>query len=240
MIEIDVSAEIAEKYELQLGVVVATNVNNTGDIPEELLEEGISTAKKIRMENGSNEALLTRKEIAIWREIYKGFKTKASKYNPTVEALMKRLIKGHELPAISKAVNAYFIPELNYLIPMGGYDLSKIRGKITLRTSDGDERFVGLDGAESFTYSDEVIYAEDDKVLTRRWNFRDAQFSAIDQNTNQLILISENPLDLYNESMANMIEETANNLQKYCQATTLTFQLSKEDIKNGQITIQAS
>jgi DNA/RNA-binding domain of Phe-tRNA-synthetase-like protein len=61
--------------------------------------------------------------IRAWREAYQAFKVNPKKFKPSAEALLRRVVKGSPVPWISKAVNAYLLAELSYLLPVGGYDL---------------------------------------------------------------------------------------------------------------------
>ncbi|MFH2111678.1 MAG: phenylalanine--tRNA ligase beta subunit-related protein [Candidatus Bathyarchaeota archaeon] len=122
--------------------------------------------------------------IASWREMYRSFGTKAGDYRPSAEALARRALKEGALPRINSAVDAYNAVSVRHLVPMGGFDLDRVRGDIVLRCSEGGEEFTPLGpAAAEETYPGEVVYADDARVLTRRWNYRDCEETKITVGT---------------------------------------------------------
>ncbi len=144
------------------------------------------------------------------------------KHPPTSEAFVKRALKSDNLPEISAAVNAYLASELRFLLPIGGYDLSTIRGNITLYTSQGGEAFEPLGGgpAEEIV-GGEIIYKDEGRVLTRRWNYRDAEPTKITCETKQLILCTESVSPEYQtEYLERSVTDIAKLLNRFCGAVT--------------------
>ena len=127
--------------------------------------------------------------IASWRRIYRSFGTKPSDYRPSAESIIRRVLKTGTLPRINTAVDIYNVISIKYLIPMGGFDLDHIDGTIRLRKSGGGENFnpLGTKGPE-VTYKGEIVYADDSRVLTRRWNYRDAVKTRITEDTVNLVM----------------------------------------------------
>lgn len=134
--------------------------------------------------------------ISSWRELYRSFGTKAADYRPSAEALIRRAVKDGGLPTINTAVDAYNAVSLKHLVPMGGFDLDRVVGDISLRYSEGGEKFTPLGpAAAEETYLGEVVYADDDRVLTRRWNYRDCEETKITVDTvNVVMFVDGSPL----------------------------------------------
>jgi DNA/RNA-binding domain of Phe-tRNA-synthetase-like protein len=132
--------------------------------------------------------------IASWREMYRSFGTKPGDYRPSAEALVRRALKMGGLPTINTAVDAYNVVSVRHLIPMGGFDLDRVAGDIRLRFSPGGEEFtpLGSDKTE-LTYVGEVVYADDERVLTRRWNYRDCDETKITTGTGNVVLFTDGP-----------------------------------------------
>jgi lysyl-tRNA synthetase class 2 len=230
--KIKISQSILAKYpDLRLGYLKASNINNTlfnSDLVNDLEE----ITKAIREKFPNNEELSKDTLISLWREIYREFGTKPSKFRPTVESLIRRIIKGQSIPQISSAVNAYLITELKYLVPIGGHDTSNITGNIELRFSNGGEEFSSI-GKEKdrLTYNGEIIYSDDFGVLTRRWNFRDCDRAKITENTTDLILVMEAPtLAISDSTLSEALQNLSNNIQKYCGGICEIGILSKSSI----------
>jgi DNA/RNA-binding domain of Phe-tRNA-synthetase-like protein len=141
----------------------------------------------------SLETLIEHPFIAAWRDTYRSFGVKPKKYNPTAEALVRRILHGEPIPTINTLVDSYLIVEAEYLLPIGGYDLDKIEGDIHLRYSPGGEQFVPLGRPEELevTNSNEIVYSDDKKILTRKWNYKDCEQTKITLSTTRVALFME-------------------------------------------------
>jgi DNA/RNA-binding domain of Phe-tRNA-synthetase-like protein len=128
-------------------------------------------------------------KIAAWRAAFSRFGARPSKYQASVEALARRARRGDALPPISPLVALYNALSLRFLVPVGGDDLDLVSGGLHLRLARGDESFVPL-GAEEPDPPEpgEVIYADDAKVLCRRWSWRQGEASKISAATTQAVL----------------------------------------------------
>lgn len=183
----DVSGVIGEFPVVHIGVIVSRGLNNSasyGQLPR-LRTDALEAA---RAQIG-DQPPTKHPHIASWREMYRGFGTKPGDYRPSAEALIRRAMKTGELHQINPAVDLYNVVSVKYIIPMGGFDLDRIEGTIRLRRSDGGEGFnpLGTKGPEE-TYSGEIVYADDSRILTRRWNYRDAVETRITEDTVNLVM----------------------------------------------------
>lgn len=222
--------KIADSYpDLRIGIVTAKNINNVGK--DEKLEELKEDKTRELRRKYTLEALKENPYITAWRETYRSFGVKPKKSTPTAEALLRRLLKGHDIPAISKAVDAYLAVETEFFLPIGGYDLDKISGDIVLRYSEGDERFSPLySDKEELTKAGEIVYADGKNILTRKWNYKDSDHTKITEDSSNIILFSEAALaaiatDHLSQSMVKLQEY----LDDFCGGNNKTMLV---DIKN--------
>lgn len=224
-----ISDDIRNKYpDLRIGVVVAEAVNNA-DHSSELIAYTKEQFEKFVDKYVYPEDLRKHKNIQAWREIYCSFGVKPKKYKPTAESFLVRVLKGH-IPKISPAVDSYLISETLHCLPVGGYDLDTIDGDITLRHSQGEEEFLAI-GAEELeaTGEGEVIYADEKRILTRRWNFRDCDACKIDVPSNKIALFVEGAfLEIEDAEIQETTADIASNLEKFCNAKTKILFLDKE------------
>jgi len=217
-----ISNEIKAKFpELRIGIVVASNVSNyeySNDLKDYCRKSFIDFAQKFGLEKD----LLAVKNIIAWQNTYRAFGVNPKKKIPTAEALLSRVIKTRFVPNINPAVDSYLVAETKHYLPIGGYDLDKINGDIQLRFSLGNESFMGIGSQESEnTAPGEVIYSDSSRILTRRWNYRDCDFSKIDNSTKSLALFVEGPVkEIENQEIEETIAEIGSNLEKYCGAKT--------------------
>ena len=156
------------------GVVLLYEVSN-GPSPEPLVEL-LRTEEEGLRQRLSLETLTEEPRIRSWREAFRRLGVKPSEYRPSIEALVRRVLRGDPLPAINALVDISNLVSLRYLVPAGGHAIDEIREDITLRPADGMEEFVAL-GEEKLEHPDpgEIIFVEGRTVLTRRWVWRQSR-----------------------------------------------------------------
>jgi DNA/RNA-binding domain of Phe-tRNA-synthetase-like protein len=224
----DITGILSEYPEIHIGVLVGRNMDNKRQVPElyRLQKEAIKSAQN---QIGSQPPT-KHPHIASWRELYRSFGTKAGDYRPSAEALVRRCIKEEKLPRINNAVDLYNIVSVKHVIPMGGFNLEHIKGDIYLRYSDGGETFIPLGpGKPEETYKGEVVYADDKRILTRRWNYRDADATKITEETRELVMFLDASPAISIEKVEEAIEELKTLYEKHCGGECITKIASKEN-----------
>jgi DNA/RNA-binding domain of Phe-tRNA-synthetase-like protein len=175
----------------EVGIVEVTGIDNGTAGGAALDEHRRRVVDRVKVEFATRE-VATHPVIAAWRAAYRAFGTDPTRRRPAVEALVRRVVAGRELPQISPAVDAYLVAELEQLVPFGGYDADALSGDVVLRRSPGGELFVAVGDSEpSHTDPGEVVYADDARVLTRHWNHRDCDDAKITPESTRIVLICE-------------------------------------------------
>jgi DNA/RNA-binding domain of Phe-tRNA-synthetase-like protein len=224
----DITDIISDYPHVHIGVLIGEKMDNTNKISEirRLQKQAIHCAKA----QIGDQPPIKHPHIHSWRELYRSFGTKAGDYRPSAEALIRRCIKEGEIPRINNAVDLYNLVSVKYIIPMGGFDLDHIKGDIRLRYSSGGEVFVPLgSGNEEETYEGEVVYADDERILTRRWNFRDADATKITQETTSLVMFLDASPAISLEKVESALHELRKLYKRYCGGEYSTFIVGKEN-----------
>ena len=207
---------IIESYPgVHIGVLYGEGLDNMTPFPDlyRLQKEAITEAQA----QIGDQPATRHPHIASWREIYRSFGTKPSDYRPSAEALVRRTIKTGKLPVINTAVDLYNVVSVKHIIPMGGFDADKVEGDIYLRVSDGGETFIPLGASkQEETYSGEVVYADDSRILTRRWNFRDADETKITSETRNLVMFIDASPEIKLENVESALDELLHLLEDAC------------------------
>jgi len=117
--------------------------------------------------------------IRDWRKAYRAFGIKKTSYRCSVERLLRAVLQERGLPRINGFVDAYNLVSLRHLAPLGADDLDQVRGDLGFRYARPGDSFIAL-GDEAQTddppKEGEVVYADSEKVLCRRWNwYQDAR-----------------------------------------------------------------
>ena len=161
--------------------------------------------------------------------MYRDFGTKPGDYRPSAEALVRRAIKTGELPTINAAVDIYNLVSVRHIIPMGGFDTDHVQGIIRLRLSEGGEGFAPLGASkQEETYPGEVVYADDSRILTRRWNYRDCDETKITRSTVNTVLFIDASPEISPEKVQGALDELRLLLERYCAGSYTTGIVGKD------------
>jgi lysyl-tRNA synthetase class 2 len=219
---------ILKKFpKINIGIVVARGISNKGSDEKiyHLLEEIEDFIKLDFIPADVAKHPL----ISPWNVAYAEFGSKPKKYHSSVEALMKRVLAGKAIPRISKIVDLYNYLSLKHIVPMGASDLANVKGDIRLRFADGDESFTPLGENEQETAeAGEVIYSDDEKVLCRRWNWRDCDETKVKEGTKNLIIYIDGLFPVTEEKVKQVCEEMADLIKLFCNGKTKYFILNEK------------
>jgi DNA/RNA-binding domain of Phe-tRNA-synthetase-like protein len=215
-VDFNVDERILAAYpEVKIGVLVGRSLTVVeGHLG---LEDYKARAVAEAVERVGSEPVTRQPFIASWRDMYRSFGTRPGDYRPSSEALLRRVLKRRGLPTINSAVDAYNALSVRHLIPMGGFDLDRTRGDISLRLSEGGEAFkpLGSSGPEE-TYEGEPVYADEARILTRRWNFRDCDETKITSETRSLAMFVDGSREIPREDVEEALRELRGLLSEYC------------------------
>ncbi len=216
--------------DVKIGVLIAREIDNevqSGEIPLLLRRAEEEIRKKYELEQ-----LAALPKIADWREAYRKFGFKPSSHRSSVEALLRRILQGKELPSINALVDLYNLISIQHVLPAGGDDLDQVEGGITLTIADGTERFVmlGADKAEEIKKG-EVIYRDDLEVLCRSWNYRECEKSKITEKTKNVCLVLEGLEHTSNEEISQALSELKMLVGSFCRGNAQEFLLDKDQLE---------
>jgi DNA/RNA-binding domain of Phe-tRNA-synthetase-like protein len=214
-VKYDITGIIETYPGIHIGVLYGEGLDNKTQFPDlyKLQKEAIT---KAQAQIGDQPAT-RHPHIASWREMYRSFGTKPSDYRPSAEALIRRALKTGKLPVINTAVDLYNIVSMKHIIPMGGFDTDKVEEAIYLRVSDGGEVFTPLGASkQEETYHGEVVYADDTRILTRRWNYRDAEETKITSETRNLVMFIDASPEIKLCNVESALDELLQLLEEAC------------------------
>jgi len=185
-----VQKEIFENFDRPIfGIVKITGLDNHGsslEIDSMLRNIEAQTRKDFSQfeSHGHHPNLVT------WRKAYKKFGSDPHQYRCSVESLARRVLKGESIPHINKLVDLYNYISLKYVVPVGGEDIDKIHGDLQLVLANGSESFVRLNGTENESpLEGEVVYKDDEGIICRRWNWREADKTKLTEDTRNAIIV---------------------------------------------------
>ena len=131
-------------------------------------------------------------EMLRWRAAYRAFGSKKTGYRNACEALLRRLRGGEPLPRILPLVDLYNAVSVRFRVPVGADDLALLKPPNAFRYAKSGDSF--LDGGQTPPVEDppldgEVVYADQEKCLCRRWNWRQDARSRIRAETRDAVIV---------------------------------------------------
>jgi DNA/RNA-binding domain of Phe-tRNA-synthetase-like protein len=169
------------------GIVTASDIDNSracSEIEKLLIEQ----AEIVRQNPDVDPA--THPRLLVWKDAYRNFRSNPNKFTPSIVFLAKQAKAGKPIRSISPAVDAFNVISLKYLVPCGGDDMDTVEDDVTLGRAASDETFAPIFKPDAVERPDagEVIYVNrrTKKVLCRRWNWRNADFSKITSETKKM------------------------------------------------------
>jgi len=215
---------------VKAGVLVCKGLNNQNAYPE--ITSQLRQVEADLRQKYNIEGLGALPKIADWREAYRKFGFSPSAHRSSIEALLRRVLQGKELPSISPS-SIFTISLPQTYLAAGGDDLDKVEGGITLTVADGSELFImlGTDKPEPIKKG-EVVYRDDKEVLCRSWNYRECEKTKITPGTQNVCLVLEGLEHSSSEEIHQALSELKSLLQKYCGGNYQEFFLDKNSLES--------
>lgn len=145
---------------------------------------------------------------------------KRRKNIPASENLIRLLEKRGELPFINQAVDIYNLISLESKLTLGAHDIDRTDGDVTLRFTDGSERFVPIGQTEPTEVAPhEYCYCDDANEVLCRLELRQVQKTAVTEDTRNVFYIVQGnaatPEALLTQTAQQVIDTTV----RFCGGT---------------------
>ncbi len=206
-------------------VVYASNLENTvsNQASLEVLREAEARVRAAFSEAKPSD----HPHIAAWRDAYQKFGLKPSKFLCSAEALIIRVAKGNDLPAINALVDRYNAVSLRHVIPVGGEDWDHLAGDLTLSFADGSEPFETMAQGEvviDHPIPNEVVWKDAAGVTCRAWNWRQCLRTRLTESTTNAYFVLER-LEPY---PLEHLHAAASELEQHLRATSPEVMIERE------------
>lgn len=217
------------------GVVLAFDIKN-GDSPSDLVALLREAEESLRQKIDKDQ-IATHPNMASWREAYRAFGAKPSKFRSSIEAMVRRVVNNNELPSINTVVDIGNIISLRHLVTVGGHAIDLLNGDISLKKATGDEEFIafGTDKKEN-PEPGEIIFAEGKTVLTRRWSWRQANHTSTQKSTTAVEMNVDGLPPVTINEVEDICGETMDMIRKYCGGR-LKYEILSEDNQRIELSL---
>ncbi len=110
------------------------------------------------------ERLAENAQIAAVRGLQKSFGFDPTRYRPSSEALLRRVLKGQGLHQVNSAVDVNNLCSLEWLLPMCIYDLRNVERQARVRIGEPGEQYPGI-GRQMFQAENKVVIADESGIM---------------------------------------------------------------------------
>ncbi|MGH6929705.1 MAG: B3/B4 domain-containing protein [Dongiaceae bacterium] len=187
---LDISDVIRSFPRFRVALIVAEDLAIAEERPRELATMIRDAESRLAADLAATE-LADLPELRSWREAYKAFGVKKTSYRSSVERLLKNIQRGAGLPRVNALVDAYNVVSAVHRMPIGADDLDRVAPPLAFRFSRPGDTFVALGdptAAADPPKPGEVVYADAEKCLCRRWNWYQDARSAVGAQTTRAAL----------------------------------------------------
>jgi DNA/RNA-binding domain of Phe-tRNA-synthetase-like protein len=191
---------------LALGVLVV-KVDNTryGD---DILESSLTRVRAAF----ANQSIEEHPNVKIWREAFTKVGMSDGPYRSSIESLLMQALQGGVFPRVNPLVDLYTAVSLDFLVPVGGHDISALEGDIRLAFAKGSEPFTPMEGGEDEVAAPgEVIYRDDHSALTRGWVWRQSNKDRVSTDSTSVFV----PVDILDGLSWTMAEDVTHRITTY-------------------------
>ena len=210
------------------GVVVATHAINLDGPIDEVARMLAKTQETLR----ARTDLDGHPNIAAWRAARlasSAFGARPSKYPSSIEAMVKRVLKGGELPYINTLAALGNLASLKHLAPVGGHDVGVYTEPLWLGFADGSETFTAFGTTEAeHPEPGEVVYLSGKTVLCRRWTWRQAEVTKLTRTTTHAAINVDGLPPVTRADVEMICEELAIQVRLFCAAQVECKMLAKD------------
>lgn len=162
------------------GVVVARGVSqpDPGSAKAEAIARRLADAVELVRKNFAGSNVRTHRDIEPYREAFQRLGINPNRFPSSIEAMVGRIAKGGTVPSINPTVDLANGTGLRHVVPLGVHDLDRCSGNIEVRLSRAGDIFTpfGTTIPEEVEPG-EVVYADECEIRTRRWIWRQGDYS---------------------------------------------------------------
>ncbi len=221
---------------LNVGVIVAKNINNTKKDPKvtSLFNEAVDYIRlTYTPEEATNPKLIPKHLaksplISAWRAAYEEFGVKAH-YNTNVETLITQIVSGKLPKSQNNLKDMCTYISLKNIIPLAVYDLDKIEGDIYLGTANGKEKFMPADSkGVQLVDKGEVVYFDATGILSRRWNWKESRKALVDENTKNAVIFIDALPPISEDKLKEVLAEAKDLIEMACRGKVSSKIVNKD------------
>lgn len=168
-------------YGVVYNVIVEKDRVDVREYAKQLIEKLISEY--------SIERLKEHPVIRAYRDFYWRLGIDPTKTRPSSEALLRRVLRTKTMPLINNVVDAGNFASLETLVPIGLYDIDRVKGMLRLRVSREGEVFDPIGGNREILSEGLPVLADEEKII-HLYPHRDSRHTMIRTSTKNVLIVA--------------------------------------------------
>ena len=201
-------------------------VSLVGDVTVRRADPMLETFKEavIRETRRSYETQSLKDEplFRAYRDFFWMIKVDPTKNRPAAEALIRRVVAGKPLPRINTLVDTYNLASIKTGIAIAAFDADRLRGNLTMRYADKDEKFLGIGMKKPLLLQGGEIVVEDDIRLVAIYPYRDADDSKVTEATQSVLLLFYGVPGVGLGELGEAMKKACDFITRFCGGTVKT------------------
>jgi DNA/RNA-binding domain of Phe-tRNA-synthetase-like protein len=199
---------------IKLGILQASKIDLTSDKPD--FEQEFSEIRTFLQSKFHGSRPAEDEIVSHVRRMYRRVGWEPTRYRPSSEALIRRILQGKDLYRINIAVDMANLVSARSRLSMGLYDTAKISGKIILDTGREGESYQGI--SRPLIHAHNKLILRDDEGIFGNPT-ADSLRTSLTDKTQDILAVFFCPFEVSN----NHLYESLNLLEKYYrQFSTIT------------------
>lgn len=218
------SSEVSDRFP-ELAVCIGT-VNN---VQVEKENTRILKLKKTVSEEVKSkyliETLKDNQTVRAYRDFYWKLNVDPTKTRPSGEALLRRVLRGKELPQISTIVDAYNLASMKTIIPISGFDKDELNLPFHIRFARNREKFKGIGMEKPVTLTSKMLVLADEKQILSIYPYRDSDHTKISEQTRNVLTVGYGAPGITETQLKEAVETTLSYIKQVSNGEVETIKV---------------
>lgn len=221
MLNIQISDSIKETIQsMQFGLIEASDVAvqpSGADFDSELKKLQDELKNKFADRAPSDDNV-----VSAVRRMYRQVGWEPTKYRPSSEALIRRLLKGNDLYRINNLVDYGNLVSARYHIPMGLYDTGKIAGQPMMDVGQEGESYQGISKPQ-IRATGKIILRDDQGVFGNPT--ADSARTCVQESTQNVLAVFFAPKTIEHNWLQKTLDELAGYYSMFSKKVEILIQV---------------
>ncbi|MFX1297697.1 MAG: B3/4 domain-containing protein [Promethearchaeota archaeon] len=191
-----------EPFAIGIGIIknikVCNQAGNLDIIKKNIFER---TRKNFTIETIRNTSIVEAYRKFYWQ--YLGIDP--TKIRPSGEALVRRVLNGHEIPIINNIVYSINLASIQTQLSFSGFNLNKIKPPLKIRFALPQENFQGIGMRSRSLTGNELLLADIEKILCI-YAYGDADITKVTEHTKDILLVTYGIPNISSKILKNGVE----------------------------------